>query len=260
MFQEIGRVLFNDQVAERIFLMRLEVPRIAAAVRPAQFINIRVSDGWAPYLRRPFSVVRRNPKAGWVDVLYDDIGAGTRALSRDGRGDPLDIIGPLGRPYVPRPDAGRVILVAGGVGIVPLAFWANEDPESDSLLLFGAASRGRLPDPGGLMPPGFHTEIATDDGSVGHRGFVTELMEAHLTAGPCQVFCCGPTPMMKAAAGIACRHKARCVVSLENHMACGFGACVGCIVEYPDEVNPYLRNRRVCVEGPVFDAEKIAWS
>jgi len=262
MIQETGRIRFNEAVAKGIFLLRLEVPRIAASIRPAQFVNVRVGGAWDPLLRRPFSALRADGPSGWVDLLYEAVGPGTEALSRLRPGDGLDTLGPLGQAYAPPRTPGRVVLVAGGVGVVPLAFWADRDParRGDAVLLFGASGRDRLPDPGRLVPPGLGVEVATDDGSVGHQGFVTDLMERHLAGGDCQVFCCGPTPMMKASARIAARFGAPCRVSLENHMACGFGACVGCVVEHPSEADPYRRYRRVCVEGPVFDAAQIGWA
>lgn len=260
MIQESGRILLHEAVAEGIHLLRVEVPRIASSIRPAQFVNVRVTPAQDPFLRRPFSALRRDRAGGWIDLLYEVVGPGTSAMSRLRPGDGLEALGPLGQAYAP--EAGRVVLVAGGVGIVPLAFWAEEAPlrRGDAVLLFGAARQGRLPDLRRLVPPDLAVEVATDDGSVGHRGFVTDLMERHLAPGGCQVFCCGPTPMMKAAAGIAARFGVPCRVSLENHMACGFGACVGCVVEHPAEADPYRRYRRVCVEGPVFDASQIAWS
>lgn len=262
MIQESGQILSNDIVAEGIHLLRLKIPRIASAILPAQFVNLRVAPARDPFLRRPFSALRADRKAGWVDLLYDVVGPGTGALAGLGPGGAVDALGPLGLPYAPPPEAGRVVLVGGGVGIVPLAFWAHEagDRRGDSVLLFGAARRGRLPDLKRLLPEDLPVEVATDDGSAGHRGFVTELMARHLGAGGCQVFCCGPTPMMKAAAAVAAGFQAPCHVSLENHMACGFGACVGCVVEHPDEPDPYRRYRRVCVEGPVFDAARIGWA
>ena len=262
MIQETGRILLHEGVAEGISLLRLEIPRIAAAIRPAQFVNLRVASSWDPFLRRPFSALRRDRAGGWVDLLYEVVGPGTAAMARLRPGDALSALGPLGQAYAPPPEAGRVVLVAGGVGVVPLAFWADEEAlrRGDAVLLFGAARRGRLPDLRRLAPPDLPVEVATDDGSVGHHGFVTDLMERHLARGGCQVFCCGPTPMMRAAAGIAARFGVPCHVSLENHMACGFGACVGCVVEFPAETDPYCRYRRVCVEGPVFDAAQIAWS
>ena len=261
MIQESGHVLLHEAVAEGIHLLRLKVPRIAAAIRPAQFINLRVAASWDPFLRRPFSALRADRSAGWIDLLYEVVGPGTAALSRLRPGDGADALGPLGQAYAPPPEAGRAVLVAGGVGIVPLAFWAHENAPQrrEAVLLFGAARRGRLPDVARLVPQDLPVEIATDDGSVGHRGFVTALMADHLRMGACQVFCCGPTPMMRAAAGVAARFGVPCHVSLENHMACGFGACVGCVVAHPAEADPYRRYRRVCVDGPVFDAAQIGW-
>ncbi len=185
MIQETGRILLHDTVGEGIHLLRLEIPRIAADIRPAQFVNLRVARSWDPFLRRPFSVLRADRSAGWIDLLYEVVGPGTASLSRLSPGDGLNALGPLGLAYTPPPEPARVILLAGGVGIVPLAFWAHECPDrrGQAVLLFGAAHRGRLPDLSRLTPDGLPVEIATEDGSVGHRGFVTDLMEGHLRGG-----------------------------------------------------------------------------
>jgi dihydroorotate dehydrogenase electron transfer subunit len=262
MIQESGRILLNDPLAEGIYLLRAEAPGLAASLQPAQFVNLRVGPGCDPLLRRPLSALRADRKAGWFDMVYEVVGRGTAALARLRPGETVHALGPLGKPHVVPGDPARVVLVAGGVGLVPLIFWAHEeaDRRRDAVLLFGASRAGRLPDLGRLLPEGLATEIATEDGAVGHRGRVTELMADHLSRGACQVFCCGPTPMMREAARVAARHAVPCHVSLENHMACGFGACVGCVVEDPAQTDPYRRYRRVCVEGPVFRAGEVGWA
>ena len=256
--QEKGDVLFNEPVAREVYLMRLHAPRIAGAIRPAQFIQIQTDPHPFPFLRRPFSALRADRQAGWVDILYDAIGPGTRKMAAAGPGQPFDLVGPLGLPFSP-PAADRLLLVAGGVGLVPLAFLAFEEPRPRKVFLMGAAGQDRMPDMERLLPSGQEVYVATDDGSLGHRGFVTDLIAGHAAPGTA-IFTCGPHPMMARVAAIAAEYCLPCYASLENHMACGFGACVGCVVEYREAEREDDRYRRVCIEGPVVDAHAIVWS
>ena len=123
----------------------------------------------------------------------------------------------------------------------------------------GAAGRGRMPDMGRLLPPDVEVRLATDDGSLGQRGFVTDLIAAYVVPKKTAIFACGPHPMMARAAAIAADLNLPCYASLETHMACGFGACVGCVVEYREAEREDRRYRRVCMEGPVVDAHAIVW-
>ena len=258
--QARAQILANDEVAQSIYRMRLAAPEIAASCRPAQFVQVQTDPGLSPFLRRPFSVLRVDRQAGWFEMLYDVVGKGTRRMAEATPGQTLDIIGPLGLPFSP-PDAGSVLLVAGGIGIVPLAFLAWDDvarrPRMTCLL--GTASRQRTPDPADLLPSSVPVHQATDDGSLGHHGFVTDLIEEHVASADTVVFTCGPHPMMARVAGITADLGLRCFASLENHMACGFGACVGCVVECRRPEREDLRFKRVCVEGPVVDAHDIVW-
>ena len=260
MIQEDGEVVFNEPVAQNIFLMRLRAPRIAQDCHPAQFLQIRTAEGLSPYLRRPFSALRADRVDGWIDILYDVIGPGTLRMSEASEGDTLDLIGPLGCPFDPS-DADRRLLVAGGVGLVPLAFFAWDAPQrrSATIFLLGAATKARLPDPTRLLPPGIELHLATEDGSAGHRGLVTDLIPTFAQDDKTLIFTCGPYAMMSRVATIAAEHGLPCFASLENHMACGFGACVGCVIEYHQAVRDDLRFRRVCLEGPVVDAHQIVW-
>lgn len=253
-----ARVVSNQNVGTRLFVMRLEQPEIALLARPAQFVQILSDEGGAPYLRRPFSFLRANPNEGWFEIYYDVIGPGTSRLEDARAGDQISILGPLGCAYVP-PEA-PLLLVAGGVGVVPLAFlaWAHPTRLPSMTMLFGANTRDRLPDPTDLVPDGLALHLATDDGSAGHAGFVTDLIASHLAPGA-TILTCGPHPMMARVAEIAATLSVPCFVSLENHMACGFGACVGCVVEYREADCDDDRYRRVCLEGPVVDAHTIVW-
>ena len=254
-----AEVLANDKAADGLFLMRLAAEPISRLCRPAQFVQVQTDPGLSPLLRRPFSLLRVDRNAGWFEILYDVVGNGTRRMAQATPGDALNLIGPLGVGFSP-PESDRVLLVAGGVGCVPLAFLAWEEPQRRDRMAFlmGAAGKNRMPDMAGLLPDGLKTQLATDDGSLGHHGFVTDLVEANATSDTV-VFTCGPHPMMARVEAICRDLGLPCFASLENHMACGFGACVGCVVESRDAAREDERYKRVCVDGPVFDAHAIVW-
>jgi dihydroorotate dehydrogenase electron transfer subunit len=259
-FQETAEVLVNERIARNVYLMRLHAPGIARSCRPAQFVQVLTDAGRTPYLRRPFSALRVDAEAGWLEIVYDAIGEGTRRMAAATAGRHLDLLGPLGQAFVP-PDTDRLLLVAGGVGLVPLAFsaWFYKERRAEMVLLMGAASKARMPEMDRVIPADLCRRLATDDGSLGHRGPVTDLIPALVRPGETQVLACGPHPMMARVAGIAAEHGLPCFASLENHMACGFGACVGCVVEYREADREDHRYRRVCIEGPVVDAHAIVW-
>ena len=258
--QENAGILLNEPLADELYLMRLHAPRIARTCRPGQFVQVETHPGYSPFLRRPFSVLRAGPKAGWIEILYDAVGTGTQQMARACPGRSLGLVGPLGLPFSP-PVANRLLLVAGGVGLAPLAFLVREYGENrpDTVFLMGAASHSRMPDMGRLLPPGLEVHLATDDGSVGYHGLVTDLVANHVGPGTTVVFTCGPHPMMARVAAITENLGLPCYASLENHVACGFGACMGCVVEYRNPEREDRRYRRICVEGPVVDAHAIVW-
>lgn len=246
-------------MAEGIYVMRLDAPTLAAAARPAHFVNVQTDAGLSPFLRRPLSILNTDPAAGWIEIYYDVIGPGTARLEANLPGDELDLIGPLGLPFHPETD--HTLLVGGGVGIVPLAFlaWNRSDLRHQMTLLMGAASDDRMPTMSRIVPGDLQTILATDDGSTGHHGYVTDLIKDHLRPETV-ILTCGPQGMMARVAEIAAEADVSCYASLENHMACGFGACVGCVVEHKNPERDDLRYRRVCIEGPVMDASQIVWT
>ncbi len=275
-------VLENREVARGTFLLRVAVPEIARRILPGQFVMVRGPGEGSddPLLGRPFALydVHRDaadePVA--IDVVYVVIGRGTAALSRRRPGDRVDVWGPLGNGFGPAPGPGAVVFVAGGIGQTPFLALGREwlgravygdqprdvgAPVSSATLLYGVRSADLLAGVADFQRAGIDVEIATDDGSAGRRGFVTTLLEEWLRADarPSKVVACGPPPMLAAAAGLARTHGVACDVSLENHMACGFGACFSCVAPIlQDDGRPDLR--RVCVEGPVFPAERVDWS
>ena len=258
--QAHAEILVNEPVARGLQLMRLSAPSVARSCGPAQFVQVRTDAGNSPLLRRPFSVLRANREEGWIEILYDVVGAGTRRLQAMARGDRLDLLGPLGMPFSP-PESERLLLVAGGVGLVPLAFlaWEEQARLPSMVLLLGAATRERMPELEPLLPPGLERHLATDDGSLGHHGFVTDLIRPYVIPDHTTVFTCGPHSMMARVAALADDLGLHCYASLENHMGCGFGACMGCVVESREAEREDARYRRVCTEGPVVDAHAIRW-
>ena len=258
MIEEEAGIVFNREVAPKTYHMGLRSPRIAAAARPGQFVMLRVTDGIDPLLRRPFSISRVETD-GIFCLLYRIVGRGTAILSRSTKGRRLSVLGPLGSGFKLPPPEARSLLVAGGIGIAPLIFLAQAIDKDHLAFLAGYRSvKEIIP----TEKAGIDTRIsiATDDGTAGHRGPVTELLKEH-AAGPGErgaiVFACGPLPMLKEIVTLTTLWRIPCQVSLEASMACGVGACQGCAIRASSEQKkPYYH---VCQDGPVFDANVIDW-
>ena len=257
-FQEKSTVLAREQLTPEVVRLTLRCPRIAATAQPGQFVMVRAGETLDPLLRRPFSIHRLTAD-GSLAILFKVLGKGTRLLATALPGSTLDVIGPLGHGFVPDL-IGPHCLIGGGMGIAPLYFLAqyllkNGGSHANPPVLLGAQTQAEL-----LLLAQEFTDLgypvltATDDGSLGHQGLVTDLLDTILPQIR-QVYVCGPMPMMRTvaakckAAGVACQ------VSLESHMACGLGACLGCTVAAAK--GGY---RHVCKDGPVFAAEEVLWS
>ena len=279
---EDGRIL--DQVAWEgaQFVMRIEAPRCAARAEPGSFVHLTVDDDIP--MRRPLSIMRADPVAGWIEVLYKIVGPGLAALSRRRPGETLSVLGPIGRGFTLHPDRPWPLLVGGGVGIPPMVFLA-EASRADiraawrPLVLMGSEipfpfrtkpSTILVPDlPAGTiacMPLldawGIPSRLASRSGFPGcYDGFVTELAAEWLGSldgaalGKVEIFACGPTPMLEATARVARRFGVPCQVSLEEYMACAVGGCAGCAVRVESPTGPAMK--RVCVDGPVFEAAQV---
>ncbi len=266
-----AQVLAQASPARDIFLLSVAAPGIAQSARPGQFCMLDAVEHnhlHDPLLRRPLSI--HNVTAnGTVEFLYRKTGRGTALLSQLKPGRKLKILGPLGNGF--RWDSNKsYILVGGGMGIAPLLFLAGELHKTGNppVIILGAATESDLVRidlfQARTMEQGFFT--ATEDGSLGHHGLVTEVLvslldqQAHQTGGADSrgatvVLTCGPFPMMRAVAAICRERGIPCQVSLEAHMACGSGLCLGCAVESEHDAG-YIH---VCREGPVVDAEKVQW-
>jgi dihydroorotate dehydrogenase electron transfer subunit len=253
------------------FLLTLEAPAVARAARPGQFVMLQAGAARDPLLRRPMSVCRIAPgRRGRLDILYKVVGEGTRLLSRQPAGGSLGLHGPLGNGFaLPKKARGapppRPIFVAGGIGVAifPFVAAALKARRLPALLLFGARRKNDLVGLDLFRGLGVTARVATEDGSAGERGYVTRLVEAALddpaARAAAHLYVCGPTPMMRAVAALALAAGVPCDLALEAHMPCGIGVCLGCVVRCrPDARGPVFR--RVCTEGPVFEAAQVAWS
>jgi NAD(P)H-flavin reductase len=202
-----------------------------------------------PFLPRAFSFLSAAPR-GQLSFMFEDVGPGTRRLAALGAGDELWLTGPLGEGFRAPHDGRRALLTGGGVGVPPLAAWADE-LGGRPLALLGFRDRHHA---GGVeVIDGAQVRIATDDGSVGHHGLVTELLAAELARDPhAVVYACGPPAMLEAVRALCSEHDVPAQLALEAGMACGCGACYGCVVSLRD--GGYVR---ICVDGPVLDGDRL---
>ena len=264
------------------WLQSFHAPALASGSRAGQFVHVRAGDWSGLILRRPFSFNTVDAATGIITIHFRTVGRGTDWFTRLRAGDTIDMLGPLGRPFEVDSRSRHLLLVAGGLGIAGVRMLADEAVRDGRqvVLLFGAAN-ARDVYPSSLLPDEVEYVVATDDGSLGHHGFVTELVPAY-EAWADQAFACGPGPMLRALATLAAgrrgrlgvarlgrkrgagkvdppgsphaRRKAFLQVSMEQNMGCAVGACLGCVV-----MSTGGTPQRVCREGPVFASEEIAW-
>jgi dihydroorotate dehydrogenase electron transfer subunit len=270
-------VLQNRPLARDTYLIRLHAPALARAICPGQFLMLRLPIGTDPLLGRPFAlydtVLDEVGQPVAVDVVYLVVGKLTSRLPQLRAGDQVEVWGPLGNGFPDLSGKEHVALVAGGIGQTPFLAHIHEllgkrgyggRPASQAVrrvsIYYGVRSADLLAGVEDFRAAGADVHLATDDGSLGYHGFVTALVEEHLARHadpPRHLIGCGPEPMLKALADLARRHNLPCHLSLETPMACGIGICFSCVtmVQTP-QGSDY---RRVCVEGPVFDAACLQW-
>jgi dihydroorotate dehydrogenase electron transfer subunit len=281
-FVEDAELLSQQEFAGRQFVIRLRAPKCAAAATPGSFAHL-TCDPLLP-MRRPLSIMRTDPVAGWIEILYKIVGPGLEALSKQPLGATLSVMGPIGQGFRPSPQRPKTLMIGGGVGIPPMVFLAESLKERNDaawqpLVLMGSEipfpfhtrpSTILLPGvPDGViacMPLldgwGVPSRLASLAGFAGcFEGYVTDLAAAWLSSlgaaalAEVELFACGPTPMLQATAKVARRFGVPCQVSLEEFMACAVGGCAGCAVPVVTESG--LAMKRVCVDGPVFDANAV---
>jgi len=271
------QVIHNYTLAPRIWRMGLKplepIPRAVAG----QFYMVRVSRGLDPLLRRPlghFGYCRatkadspRGDGEPILEILYQVKGRGTELLAQMTPGEHTDLIGPLGRGWQAEPAAQRLLLVAGGIGVVPLRGLADQlraqGDKRPITLVWGACTGSEICCREDLEALDLEFLPATEDFSFGHPGLATDLLEPMLEdigKTPVAVFACGPWAMLKKVAADASLRQIPCQVSLDEFMACGLGACLSCVVRSRSRDREPPKNLRVCKEGPVFRAEEIDWN
>lgn len=247
-------VISKANLAKNIFDLTILCPEIAANTKPGQFVHIRVP---GHILRRPISIAGFDAIKGTIRIIYEIRGEGTQILADLKAGDMIDILGPLGNGYILPERGRRCVVVGGGIGVPPLLpvaehFGAN----ATAILGFRSAQAAILEKD--FEKAGAKTILCTDDGTLGQKGFVTNALEQLLLSECPDCICaCGPLVMLKKVAEIAAAHSIPCQVSLEERMACGVGACLGCAVQIRREgKEQYLH---VCKDGPVFYSEEVVF-
>ena len=247
-------VVALEKASDAYFRLAFKAPALAKAVKPGQFIHIKVSEGLEPFFRRPFSVYRAQD--GVVEILFEAVGRGSRLLTLKKKGDTLDILGPLGTPFTP-PPAGvkKIVFIAGGVGVAPFMLFSDriKSHKAEKLLLYGGRSRAHTFSMSAFKKNGVRVLTTTDDGSVGVKGRVSDLLSAVAAAPSTRIYTCGPRPMMGAVQAFARGHGLWGEASCEEVMACGLGACLGCSIP---TAHGY---RTVCHDGPVFDLNELVF-
>lgn len=265
-------VVANFQLARNTYLIRLQAPALAEAIRPGQFVMIRLPKSTDPLLGRPFAlydtVLDERGKPIGIDVVYLVVGKITGLLAGLRAGDAVEVWGPLGNGFPDPVGSEHVALVAGGIGQTPFLAHLREllgtrgyggmTPRrrvQKVSLYYGVRSADLAAGVEDFRNAGASVHLASNDGSVGHHGFVTELLAQH--AAPQHLFGCGPEPMLHALAKQANKNGIPCHLSLETPMACGVGICFSCVT--PIKTDGGWDYKRVCVDGPVFDAKCLQW-
>ncbi len=262
LFETTAQVISNMEIKPGYFRLALDCPDIACTAGPGQFVMIGLDDANDPLLRRPFSVhdvILGDDGSEILVVLYMVVGRGTKDLSRLAPGAYLQVLGPLGTGFSLNPEIENSCLVGGGIGVAPLVFLArnlSQDISTGSCrVVLGARSQDHILCHGTFEAMGIEVIIATEDGSFGTKGLVTDVLSQAIKETPSmQIFTCGPMPMLKAVAGLAKASSIPCQVSVEAAMACGMGACLGCALPKSDDDKKYLH---ACTEGPVLEANRL---
>lgn len=252
----LSEIISNVKLAENIFKVTFDAKNISGIASPGQFLHIKIVEGDYPLLRRPFSIHDVNEPN--ITILYQIKGVGTELLSTKKAGDRLDVMGPIGNGFNIDSNIKNSLLIGGGMGIAPMPFLAKKIRKLDCrvFLVYGVRNSSDLVETENLkkLADGFF--ICSEDGEVGSKGMVTELPLKYSDYD--RIFACGPRPMLEAVSNLAKKSGVECEVSLEEQMACGIGACLGCSTKTKSEQGEEAY-RRVCVDGPVFDSSKVIW-
>jgi dihydroorotate dehydrogenase electron transfer subunit len=261
------KILTKEEVAPNIFLIKLLAPSVAQDALPGQFIHIKCTTDHYPLLRRPLSIYRIDKEKGGIYILFQVVGEGTKSLAQSAVGDDLDIVGPIGNGFNIYPESKKIMIVGGGIGVAPLLALCEESIKQgkEVRVLIGALKKELVVGEESFKILGAKVDVATDDGSYKYKGLVTDLLEGSIREGwlADQIFACGPKPMLRKIVEISLDNHVDCQVSLEERMACGIGACLGCVCKTKtrDKEKDKVKYefKRVCVDGPIFEGSEVVW-
>ncbi|MDQ7064849.1 MAG: dihydroorotate dehydrogenase electron transfer subunit [candidate division KSB1 bacterium] len=256
-------VIRSEKVGPVLHVVRFRHETIAASAQPGQFVNVLTREGFPPFLRKPFSVCRRNANEGWFEIFFKVVGTGTRLLAELQPGERRSIIGPLGNGFGLSHRLQQAIIVAGGIGVAPFPFLAEvlRQHEVTVSVYLGARTRDELWGMHQFAELADEVFISTDDGSEGFHGRVTEMLKPRLPelareSDRIQIFACGPEPMLKAVMQLGRQFNLPTQISVETMMGCGFGICMGCPM--PNPANRAGQAYKLsCIDGPVFDIHEV---
>lgn len=257
MLETSGTITRNDRIGAQGYWMELDAPDVAAASLPGQFVMVKCAPGYDPLTSRPFSVA--DVEGDRIALAYVVIGRGTGLMAERKPGDRVPLVGPLGKPFHYREPAAHHVMVAGGIGSAPFPLLARalreEQPEAERVVLLGGRTKDYLYAKENFLALGCRFEAATDDGSEGYHGLVTDLVKPWLGKPGTRLYACGPTAMFRTLAGLVEPTDVPCEISVEPIMACGFGACYGCVVPLRQGDDwTYVKS---CQHGPTFEIRDL---
>ena len=262
MLLEDAKVLGHKRLKGAYWFLKLESPGIAAKAEPGQFVHLRVPALEPTALRRPFSICDADAQGGTLDILYKQVGRGTRAMEGLGVGDSVNLMGPLGNSFPLPGERETPVFVAGGFGVAPLLFlakkqnekWKMRNEKCQSVLFVGGRGADDILLVEEFEKLGVEVFVCTEDASVGERGYVTVALDKWQCDNVTTIYCCGPDPLLKAVDERAQARGLTAWLSLDRRMGCAVGACLGCVVKLRDGTTV-----RVCKDGPVFKSGTIEW-
>lgn len=245
-------VIDNVSITDDVKKLVLSSPKTAAQARPGQFINLKAGGSFDPLLRRPLSIAEANSVEGTMGIYYRVVGRGTELMAQLKHGDIVDSVGPLGQGF--SLNCKRPLLIGGGMGIAPLIFLTQELCSRPIEVVLAGRTKHELFWQDCFIQSCQAVHITTNDGSLGFKGNALAVLPDLLSKKFDMIYVCGPKPMMKGVAELAIRAGIPCQVSLEEHMACGIGACLSCTCAAGDGTR-----KKICTDGPVFWAKEVAW-
>jgi len=264
-----GTVVKNKEICAGHFLLSVKLPLSFKTPMPGQFVMTRERGRIDPLLGRPFGVYHfeRSESEATVEILYKVVGKGTLLLSRLREGDFVEVLGPYGRAFDVYPEAGRVVFICGGIGVAPITYLASHYRRLTGarnvklVCYYGASKAENLVGIEKIKDIINEVHISTDDGSAGYKGLVTERFSKDISSydpGSSKIYACGPRSMLKQLSELLAENSVSCQILMEERMACGVGACLGCTVLLKDGEGKG-GHARACIDGPVFNIRDIHW-